>query len=372
MFIKIKPLLLTIILSVLCRTAWAIQESKPKVYVFANNSKHYENIKNSLNAYNINYELTDSIAHDDKNLYIIFDVFNIASSDLPKHYIAYQSLDLRNYALTNDYAQKLSSAIAVWDYSFDNINQYRSRINNYYYFPKNYEYADPVILPCNLPVATLNAYKEILSYSNQVNGDISSHLPAIFCYTVLQNPDILVEAGVRNGQSTIAFKKALDFCNAQFVALDLEPYSGNAYPEIKNSRFLCMNDLDYPDYCTSDNTLKNHKHDLIFIDTSHYYDHTVDEITKFVPILSDRGMLLFHDTHMSPLPSFAWKCINGEGFSGGWDNKKGVIRAIKNCFSISYDETKYNNFEFEKDGITWNLVHYPYCNGLTMIKKLNK
>src|SRR5579871_6201833 len=75
------------------------QESK--VYVCTNNSKYSKIVIESLQKFKIDFELTNSIhRHDNQNLYIIFDVFNIQEESLPKYYITYQSLDLTNNQLT--------------------------------------------------------------------------------------------------------------------------------------------------------------------------------------------------------------------------------------------------------------------------------
>lgn len=328
-------------------------------------------IKNLFGEFNIPYEEIQALnPTNDSHLHLIFNIADIPEQSLPTYYIVYNTVDLKNPMLTQDYIKKLSNAVVVWDNSWINIKKYRSRVHNYYYFSEKYKFVDPVILSCYLPVHTLNAYKEILIYSNTVNTDISSHLPSIFVYCILQKADIIVEAGVRDGESTIAFAKTLNFHDALLIGLDIENGPSKVYSKIKNSFFICMNDLDFPQYYQSNPDLKNHALDIIFIDTSHYYDQTLAEIEKFVPVLAANGFLLFHDSYMSPLPNFKWHCLNGTVFGGGWDNQQGVVRAIKEYFSISFDQTQYNNFEFVKDNTLWHIIHYPFSNGLTLIRKL--
>lgn len=317
-------------------------------------------------------EVASLVKTDDSNLYLISNLHEIPKESLPSHFIAYQTLDLVNSPLTDDYIDKLSRAVAVWDSSWKNIGIYRSQVHNFYYFPENYEYADPVILSCRLPVETLVSYKQLLCYSNTNLSDISSHLPTIYAYTILQNADMIIEAGVRGADSTKAFAEAMNFSNAMLIGLDIVDCSGTLYSKMKNTQLLQMDDLLFSEYYQSNDNLKNHSIDIIFIDTSHYYDHTLAEISQFAPMLAKNGFLLFHDSHMSPLNNLhSWYCIEGSVFgTGGWDNQKGVIRAIKDYFSLSYDETQYHNFNFMHNGIKWHLIHYPFCNGLTFVKKL--
>lgn len=340
-----------------------------KIYIYENNSKYCENIKKTFNKFDINYELTNSFTPATDNLYVIFDLFNIDAKNLPKHYIAYQTLDLNNVQLTNDYLNKLSNAIAVWDYNQNNINKYNSKIFNYYYCPENYEFIDMVILPCLLPNFALKTYREILHYSNVKNTDISSHLPTIFCYTVLQKPNVIIESGICRGESSFAFSKTLNFYDTKLIGIDYEPlFAAKVYSSIPNATFLCMNDLDFPKYYKN-STLKTI--DIIFIDTSHWHDHTIAEIKQFCPMLTENGMLIFHDSNICPLfGGSGYGRLNGTIEKANAGHSRGVTTGLKEHFSLEFDESKYFNTHFMKDGVSWQLIHYPFCNGLAILKKI--
>lgn len=347
----------------------SLYKNTKEIYIYDKNHKS-EYIKNLLQSNNIQCKYINSCDKNSDSLFLIFDAYELPLGSFPKNYIIYQTADLEKVKLTQDYVNKLSKSVAIWDYSWNNINKYNTAIFNYYYFPENYEFADPVILSCLLPTNTLNNYKEMLIYSNKVNTDISSHLPTIFAHSVLQNPDILIELGIRGGESTKAFSKALQFCkHTKLIGLDVDNTAGNAYNNLKNALFVCMNDVDFPKYWKNNTELNKRSIDIIFIDTSHLYEHTFAEISAFAPLLSQRGFLLFHDSHMSPLINYTYTRINNIMGSGGWDNGKGVIRAIKDYFSIKFEETKYAHFGFIKDEKSWEIIHYPFCNGLTLIKK---
>lgn len=242
-------------------------------------------------------------------------------------------------------------------------------LHNYLYMPKNYEHANPVILPCCMPISTLNTYKELLCYSNQKDTDISSHLPALFCHAVLQDPHTIIEAGVRGGESTKPLYKAAQLCDAQLIGIDNEPsWAQTTYNNMNNAICLEMNDLDFEMYYQS-GPLKDKKIDVIFIDTSHEYKHTLGEITVFVPFLSDNGALMFHDSNVTPLVGGGYVRLNGSGDAAP-GNPRGVPQAIKEYFGIEFNEYNYYNTTFTKNGIEWHMTHYPFCNGLTIIKKL--
>lgn len=349
---------------------WKYTNENP-VFVYSNSEQsHSARIKQIFQDYQISFQDVDHIDKTSDALYVLFNAANIPAENLPKYYIIFQNLDLNNTAFTEEYAAKLGNAIAVWDYNWDNINKYRT-LNNYYYFPENYEYSDPVVLSCFLPVKTLHDYKALLMYSNRLNSDISSHLPVIFAHTVLQNPDGIIEAGVRGGESTLAFSKAMRFCSSFLIGIDIDQYPNKLYSTLSNAKFLWMDDTKFPHTYAHDAELNKHALDIIFIDTSHLYQHTLQEIQGFTSTLSPRGYLSFHDSNMSTGPGHTWYTLNGATVGQGWDNQRGVIRAIKDFFGLTFDESRYNSFTFNKNGFVWHILHYPYCNGFTIIKKVS-
>jgi len=343
-----------------------------KVYIYSKtDSIHSESIKAIFNKFGVKYEIVNAIDNDDKNLYIIFDIFNLDEKTLPKYYIAYQSLDLDKSEIADDYLNKLFKAVAVWDYKMQNIVKYRSLIHNYYYMPGDYEYADPVILPCFLPLEVLPVYKKVLVQSNNVDTDSSSHLPAIFTYSYLKQPARILEVGVASGGTTSTFHRAAQFSNAKLIGVEIQDQFAPTYSNLNNALFLCMDDLDFPEYYKN-SEFNNKKMDVIFIDTSHEYEHTLQEIKIFAPLLDENGLMLFHDSNVTPLHNNTkyLRLNNTAGFAHG--NSKGVTYALKEYFSVSFDESKYFNSNIVKDNFIWKMIHYPFCNGLTVLKKMKR
>jgi hypothetical protein len=101
--------------------------------------------------------------------------------------------------------------------------------------------------------------------------------------------------------------------------------------------------------------------DVLFIDTSHLYEHTRQEIAAWFPFLAARGTAIFHDTNMGALYRRA------DGTLGrGWDNERGVIRAIEEFLGTRYDEScPFVDLRGE-----WIVSHDPLCNGLTTLNRL--
>ena len=100
---------------------------------------------------------------------------------------------------------------------------------------------------------------------------------------------------------------------------------------------------------------------MIFIDTSHLYEHTRDEIDRWLPRLAPGGAMVFHDTNMATW----YRSLNGQ-VRRGWDNERGVIRAIEERLGRNYDADTY----FVDIAAGFLVEHWPWCSGLTVLRRL--
>ena len=104
--------------------------------------------------------------------------------------------------------------------------------------------------------------------------------------------------------------------------------------------------------------------DVLFIDTSHLYEHTVQEIEVWFKYLSAEATIIFHDTNLG-----AGIYSRADGSIGcSWDNERGVIRAIEEYLGRRYDEKSYFCDITDK----YSIMHFPNCCGLTIIRKRKK
>ena len=343
-------------------------EQKENIYVYHSSPSSYHSfLTKALDSYGIAYQEIDSITKDNQGIYIIFDAHSVNPSTLPAHYIVCQNLDLTRNTLTTQYSNILKNAVVVWDYSLQNIARYSRTTKNYYYLPVGFEYTDPVVLSCFLPANALSFYKELVAYSNNVNNEITSHLPTLFCYAVQQTPKNILELGIGNeGFSTKAFSRAARLFNTRLTGVDILPSPANVYRGLPNATFHLGDDIPF---------LKSYAQrpdrsdfDIIFIDSSHKYAHTLEEIKATIPVLKKGGIILFHDSNVHPLNNnTAYLCLN-QTIGQARGNPRGVSQALKEYF-YDFDEYSCCDVQFTKDGISWRLIHYPFCNGLTILKK---
>ncbi len=130
------------------------------------------------------------------------------------------------------------------------------------------------------------------------NGDIHQHLPTLFDYA--SQPDVsIIELGVRDGDSTTAFLAGIEIGGGTLWSCDtVAPKFLKAYQEAcPQWTFEWGDDLDRAPHAPT-------KVDVLFIDTSHTYQHTKAELEIYGPKVKPGGVILLHDTELrSPVDS---------------------------------------------------------------------
>lgn len=120
-------------------------------------------------------------------------------------------------------------------------------------------------------------------------SDINEHLEFMHDLCVSENAQQVVELGVRTGVSTVAFLHAMDITGGHVWSCDIQPPQVPAEVS-QHPRWTCAvgDDLwlagEAPE-C-----------DVLFIDTSHAYQHTLDELNAYSA--KARKVILLHDTQL--------------------------------------------------------------------------
>ena len=202
---------------------------------------------------------------------------------------------------------------------------------------------------------------EIRSYATTLT-DIDEHLELMFMEGLLCRPSLIVELGVRGGASTFVFERVARICGSALVSADLDDcstVSPNGSWHFFQGDDILFSRL-FPQFCAQRGITPSI--DLLFIDTSHYYDHTVQEIAAWFPLLSGRAKVMFHDTNLRLLSPRKDGC-----FAIGWDNERGVIRAIEEFLGTHINERKKS----EQYTNGWLVRHWPNCNGFTILDHIS-
>ena len=200
---------------------------------------------------------------------------------------------------------------------------------------------------------------EVLERS-RTRSDISDHLPTLFLECLAIEPTLIVELGTRTGESTFALERVAALYGANLVSVDLNHCARvSSYP---GWEFVQCDDIafasQFPQWCAERGGVP--AIDVLFLDTSHEFEHTAREIAQWFSYLTARAKVFFHDTHMRRV------FRRRDGSCGlGWDNRRGVMAAIEQYLGSSFEERR----DFTTLCGEWMVKHYANCNGLTVLER---
>ncbi len=122
-------------------------------------------------------------------------------------------------------------------------------------------------------------------------SDIVEHLPYFVELCTELQAKRVIELGVRGGVSTIAWLHGLDLSDGHLWSVDIVP----APDDIESERwtFERGDDTDYEIVSRLPTEV-----DIVFIDTSHTYDHTLKELETYLPLVRAGGRIVMHDTEL--------------------------------------------------------------------------
>jgi hypothetical protein len=205
----------------------------------------------------------------------------------------------------------------------------------------------------------LKSFDEIVERS-RLNTDISDHLPTLFLESLALCPSLVVELGVRGGESTFVLERVAEMFGSTLVSVDMEDcshvstYSAWHFAKSDDIAFAGQ----FPGWCRERGIQP--LIDILLIDTSHQFNHTLQELRCWVPFLSGRCKLFMHDTNMKKL------FFRKDGSMGlAWNNDRGVIAALEMYLGQRFDERR----DFTAFAGGWIIKHHANCCGLTILER---
>jgi predicted O-methyltransferase YrrM len=127
-------------------------------------------------------------------------------------------------------------------------------------------------------------------------SDIGLHLP--YLHQRAKTAKVALELGVRNGCSTAALLAGLDDSDGHLWSVDMfgPEAPANEWAEPRWT-FILGDDMNAEIIGQTPGEL-----DLLFIDTSHCYSHTLSELQTYGPKVKVGGVILLHDTELEVAP----------------------------------------------------------------------
>ncbi len=127
-------------------------------------------------------------------------------------------------------------------------------------------------------------------------SDIQGHMHHLHEMTCSYDKPVIMELGTRTGQSTICFLRGIETVGGELWSTDINPAQVPAHwYDLDFWNFLQADDLS-PE---ADNWLPDTA-DILFIDTSHEYEHTLAELEIYTPRVNPGGIVFAHDTQFEP------------------------------------------------------------------------
>lgn len=195
----------------------------------------------------------------------------------------------------------------------------------------------------------INMIKKNISRSDR-NSDIGRHLITMYGETILFNPKIIVELGVRKGLSTNILAEATSIVGGKLISVDNRDYSKSC--DWDNWEFILGDSVE-----TGKDFDK--KVDILFIDTYHSKPQVMKELDAWIDHMNDRCQFIFHDTN--PVWHKNIKIANEIG---------SVLDGINEFFNLKINKLGNHNSIYYDKQYQYYVSHYDYSEGMTYIRRI--
>ena len=129
-------------------------------------------------------------------------------------------------------------------------------------------------------------------------SDIQDDLPFLYETAKSREKVRVLELGTRRGNSTLAFLAAAEAADGHVWSSDIFPVLSDPNgmrPWSRHPRWTFIQGDDTDPVVQAQLPAEV---DVLFIDTSHLYEHTLQELHAFMPRVVKGGIALFHDTDL--------------------------------------------------------------------------
>jgi predicted O-methyltransferase YrrM len=123
-------------------------------------------------------------------------------------------------------------------------------------------------------------------------SDIQDHLP--FLREQAAKSKKILELGLRDGVSTIALLAGAEKSQGHVWSVEIEPPGRHVWWRGNGLWTFTLGDDLKPEIAAAQPA----SIDMLFIDTSHYYEQTLAELRVYVPRINPGGIVCCHDTEL--------------------------------------------------------------------------
>jgi len=185
---------------------------------------------------------------------------------------------------------------------------------------------------------------------DSLNADTAYLLDIFFEESIKFKPKLIVELGIKRGISTIAFSKVAKIFDSVLIGVDKNDCRKSCSYE--KWKFIQSKSMDFgrvfKRWCRIHKI--NPEIDILFIDTSHIYDHTKEELNIWIPFMNKSCKVFIHDTNP----------ITQENIK-----EYGVKEALEEFIDYKFDSTQ-NFTVYTKE---WKFEHISDYGGLARLSR---
>ena len=188
--------------------------------------------------------------------------------------------------------------------------------------------------------------KKLLDKTINGNGDSDQHLMTLFSIAVSSKSKVLIELGVRGGDTTLPLLEAAKINNGVLYSVDINDVDFEVRQELKpHWKFIKSDAIEFLESWDENKTM-----DFVYVDDWHSYEHVKRELEIIDTLVSPSSVVLLHDLMYGETTPFYHVDLTNSG-GEQWLNG-GPYRAVAEL-----------NPQF------WEFSTLPWNNGLTLLRK---
>ncbi len=137
-------------------------------------------------------------------------------------------------------------------------------------------------------------------------SDVQEYLPFLYEQARSRPGCRVLELGTRRGNSTLAFLAGADESGGHVWSADIADCARDRLGMLPWARCPRWTFTRGDDMHPAVRAKLPAEADVLFVDTSHEYEHTLAECRAYVPRVAPGGVALFHDVNVYDWPGYGW------------------------------------------------------------------